>query len=172
MHAQFKMLEVRIAAPRDVIWDVISDFNNYYQWNSVVPDAHGYLEEGNTLSTTLSGKYGSNRSSCQVREVCPPYYFVLSRTLGSRELLYMEHAFMIHSIGPSKSEFKFVQTLEVSGLLSGVMDRQLQSKWELFRQMNQDLKRYVETRHHLSTPMRPTYGDILQNDEDRAVQAH
>ena len=154
MKTQFEKLEIRISSPRKVIWEVISDFNKFYQWNSVVPYATGILKEGNTLKTSLKVTKNVRRSSCHVNMVSPLHYYVLSKKFIFKWLLYLEHSFIVQPIDESENEYKFVQTLETSGLLNTLVRKLLRQRWIKFHQMNRDLKNYLDKNQHYGTTKR------------------
>lgn len=45
---------LRIGAPSDVVWRVLSDFARYPEWNPSIPSITGDLEVGGTVSLTLA----------------------------------------------------------------------------------------------------------------------
>ncbi|MEP1032525.1 hypothetical protein [Ekhidna sp.] len=144
MNTPFKKHEITVVAPQNLIWWVISDFSQFYLWNSVVPYGSGSLKPGRTLRVSLrmtSGKV--SLSSCFVNKVERNHFFVLSRRLLSKRLLYLEHAFIIEPINEPENEFKFTQTLKAEGILCPFFIRRLRAQWELFNVMNHDLKYYI-----------------------------
>ncbi len=153
MKTQGRYLEIEIRAPREKIWDALADINNYHRWNSVVPYGRGTLQVGNTLKVSIKmPKKDARLGQCKVNEVKPGHYFILSRKMGFKWALYMEHGFIIHPIDAEQNRFKFIQTLEGSGFLWFALAGFLSPVWARFRQMNLDLKSYVEkTRNHESS---------------------
>lgn len=144
MKPEFEKLEIKINGPRKKIWDTLTDLNNYFNWNSVVPHGRGEIIKGNTLvvSIKLPGKK-ARFGNCLVNEVVPQHYFILSRKMAFKWLLYMEHAFIIEALNESAHQFKFTQTLKISGLLKPLLKSPLKLAWDRFNQMNIDLKNHL-----------------------------
>jgi hypothetical protein len=46
--------EVEIAAPLHMVWDVVTNFRAYREWNPLIVEAEGDLAEGAIVSTTVS----------------------------------------------------------------------------------------------------------------------
>lgn len=148
MNSTFEKLEIEIHAPKMMIWNIVSDINNYGQWNSIVPYARGNLIEGERLIISLKFEQQAQKGSCLVNIVSPFQYFVLSRKLFFKWFLYMEHSFIIQRTTTSTDSHKFIQTLAVSGILSRPMTKTLKRKWVKFYRMNLDLRNYIIKKQH------------------------
>ena len=64
-NAIVRSITVQIAAPAQVVWDVLVDFDRQlYEWNPFCVEASGVLESGSPLSMKLSyteeGQYFDN----------------------------------------------------------------------------------------------------------------
>lgn len=145
MSKSFEPLEIIIRASPEQVWKTVSDINHYGVWNPVVPRGEGQLKVGNILKISLQipGK-GISTGPCKVNEVQPISHFILSRNMFSPRLLYMEHAFIVQSIGNENSETRFIQTLKGSGLLWPFLQKPLKRVWNEFNRMNEALKSHVE----------------------------
>ncbi len=45
---------IEIEAPASVVWDILTDFESYREWNPFIPDIRGELREGAKLRVTMS----------------------------------------------------------------------------------------------------------------------
>ena len=134
-----------IKSDRPKLWKAISEMHQYGEWNSLVPYVAGNLAADNELRVTMVLPGEEVQSGpCKVEAVKEGEYFILSRKMIFNWLLYLEHGFIIQPINPEKGEFKFIQSLECSGLLLPLLKRQLKNTWKHFRIMNEDLKNYLE----------------------------
>ena len=52
--------EIDIAAPIDKVWGILTDFNNWKDWNPVINQATGEAARGSELSITMRGKDGKD----------------------------------------------------------------------------------------------------------------
>ena len=64
-NAIVRSITVQIAAPAQVVWDVLVDFDRYREWNPFCVEASGVLEVGEPLSMKLKsyteeGQYFDN----------------------------------------------------------------------------------------------------------------
>jgi len=44
---------IRIDAPREAVWDVLTDFESFHKWNPLILEAEGELAEGSRISVAL-----------------------------------------------------------------------------------------------------------------------
>ena len=52
--------EIEIAAPPAKVWSVITDFNNWKDWNPIINQVNGTASLGSELSITMRGKDGKD----------------------------------------------------------------------------------------------------------------
>lgn len=55
--------EIVVTAPRERVWDVITDLGAYPEWNPVVTQATGKLAEGESLEVELSESGGDSNAA-------------------------------------------------------------------------------------------------------------
>ncbi|WP_421765067.1 hypothetical protein [Ekhidna sp.] len=140
MKTDFEKLEIDINVSRKIIWATLADLDNYFNWNTLIPYGSGKLNEGNSLVISLKLKGKTKSGTCKVNKVVHNHYFILSRKLIFKWLLYMEHAFIIENSDHSNV---FAQTLKMSGLLKPFMVKRFKPIWLKFHEMNKDLKKYL-----------------------------
>lgn len=144
-----KPLEIELQSNPEQIWQTLANLKSYGDWNSIVPYASGDLIDGEELRVTLVLPGDRVESGpCKVERVKANEYYILSRKMLSRRLLYMEHAFIIQSVQPELGRYKFIQTLRVSGILWPVFESRIKKVWLYFEQMNKDLKTHLEKPKH------------------------
>ena len=52
--------EIEIAAPLAKVWGILTDFDNWKEWNPIVNQASGAAAPGSKLSITMCGKDGKD----------------------------------------------------------------------------------------------------------------
>ncbi len=52
--------EIEIAAPLTKVWSILTDFDNWKEWNPIVNQASGVASLGSELSITMCGKDGKD----------------------------------------------------------------------------------------------------------------
>jgi hypothetical protein len=48
--------EIEISAPPSKVWRILTDINNWQEWNPIVKDSHGTASVGSELTITMIGK--------------------------------------------------------------------------------------------------------------------
>ena len=59
--------EIEIAAPLTKVWSILTDFDNWKEWNPIVDQASGAASPGSKLSMTMGcgdGKKGNKYRGC------------------------------------------------------------------------------------------------------------
>ncbi len=68
--------EIQLSAPIDKVWQVITDFDHWTDWNPTVKAASGNASVGSKLSITIDGKGGRDANYQPiVQEAVPPKSF-------------------------------------------------------------------------------------------------
>ena len=52
--------EIEIAAPPTKVWSILTDFNNWKDWNPIINQASGTASLGSELSMTMRGEDGKD----------------------------------------------------------------------------------------------------------------
>jgi hypothetical protein len=116
--------EVEIEAPAERVWDVLTDLANYPQWNPLIRQASGKVEEGERLTLRIEPPdlWGRTFQVLVVRvEPCREFRW-LGKLLVTG-LLDGDHTFLIDSVGPGR--VRVVQRENFSGLLVPILARKL-----------------------------------------------
>ena len=109
--------EIEIEAPESIIWEVLSDFHSYSEWNPFLRSASGKVEEGSRVELFIKpprarGTYINPR----IVLVEEGRGFSWRNNMLIPGLFDTEHYFIIDPIDDNRC--RFVQGEEVSGLLS------------------------------------------------------
>ncbi|MCR9015715.1 SRPBCC domain-containing protein [Aquiflexum gelatinilyticum] len=134
---------IRIYAPYEKVWQILTDFESYPSWNPFIRQISGELREGQKLQVKISPPNEKEMS----------FSPMVIRTLPGRELRWSgkflfkglfdgEHYFGLEEIDENTT--LFVHGEYFSGLLVGLMSSMLEQTKSGFDQMNQALKKTCE----------------------------
>ena len=135
---------IEIRAPVDVVWNVLTDFASYPDWNPLVRRVHGRPRVGKRL-TILSQPPGARAIAFApvVLSWSPPYELRWRATLISRLLFAGEHGFRLEPIDDGR--VRFVQDETLTGVLIPLYSRfRLPATRAGFEEMNQRLRERSE----------------------------
>ena len=136
--------ETAIQASPERVWDVLTDFAAYPEWNPFIPRITGSLETGSRLDVQLQppGSRGVRmRPTVQAAE--PPRELRWLGHLGIPGLFDGEHRFRIEAVGTDW--VRFVQEERFTGLLAPLVLRFVErGTRQGFEAMNQALKARAE----------------------------
>jgi hypothetical protein len=132
-----------IDAPPEIVWDVITDFAAYPQWNPFITSIEGEAREGAHLRTTfqLAGRRPRTfRPTVKVVE--PGRRLVWLGRLLIPGLFDGEHGFALR---PAASGTDFVHTERFRGILPPLVGRVLAATHEAFTRMDAALVARAES---------------------------
>ncbi len=136
--------ETAIQASPERVWNVLTDFAAYPEWNPFIPRITGSLETGSRLDVQLQppGSRGVRmRPTVQAAE--PPRELRWLGHLGIPGLFDGEHRFRIEAVGTDW--VRFVQEERFTGLLAPLVLRFVErGTRQGFEAMNQALKARAE----------------------------
>lgn len=87
----------------ETLFKVVSDFNQYKNWNTVIPNAKGELIVGTKLQLTMISNGKERPFNPKVLSVIPNTSFLLSKTLFSKSILELTHLFYFKSLSDNKN---------------------------------------------------------------------
>lgn len=132
-----------INASRERVWQILTDFERYPEWNPFILSIKGQLAVGNRLENTLSSKGKAFRFKPRVVAVAPNQYFAWRGSLFVKGLFDGHHFFQLESLGPN--QVNLVHGEQFSGLLSGSILKKIgDDTRNNFIAMNQALKQRAE----------------------------
>ena len=143
------MIKINIEASKEEVWSVITDFENYDKWNSVLKmQGNNNLELGKTFDVIIFEKDGSKADSFQAIAINKTKYqsFSASQTILTKYFFRATHHFIIKEL--SKNEVVFIQGWELEGVIGYLFEGMIIDVLELFKNMNLELKAEVEKRYH------------------------
>ena len=134
---------VRIDAPAERVWEVVSDLTAYAEWNPFIVKASGDLRPGARLDITIAAP-GMKPVSFRPR-VLDLEQGHLVRWKGEYKIPGLfdgRHALIVDSLGAGSSRFTTHE--EVSGVLLPFLGKVMRSSQQGFEDMAAALKRRVE----------------------------
>jgi hypothetical protein len=142
------LTEEEILAPPEKVWQVLTDFSRYHEWNPFITSLAGTLEPGQSLEVIMSSPGGSEyRFQPEVLKVDPGREFRWRGKLWASFLFSGEHFFQLTA---TEHGTRLVHGENFSGILVHVARRALGEASRGFIYMNRALKRRVETNSGLS----------------------
>jgi hypothetical protein len=135
---------IRIYAPYQKVWQILTDFESYPNWNPFIRQISGGLKEGEKLQVKIAPPKEKEMSFAPI----------LVRAIPGREIRWSgkflfkglfdgEHYFGIEEIDENTT--LFVHGEYFSGLLVGLMSSMLEQTKMGFEQMNRALKKVCES---------------------------
>lgn len=105
-----------VDAPAERVWEVLTDFDRWAEWNPSVPSIEGEPRVGSTLTLTLAmpGR-PSAKVKARLTEVVPPRRLVWDGKVGAEWLFAGHREFLIESQPDGTARFTHVE--DVSGML-------------------------------------------------------
>src|SRR3712207_3408729 len=136
--------EAAIQASPQRVWEILTDFRAYPEWNPFIPRITGSLETGARLDVQLQPPGGRGvRMRPTVQAVEPSRELRWLGHLGIPGLFDGEHRFRIEAVGADR--VRFVQEERFTGLLAPLVLRFVErSTQQGFEAMNQALKARAE----------------------------
>jgi hypothetical protein len=136
--------EIVIDASPAQVWEIISEFGAYPEWNPFIRRISGQMRVGSKLEAFLQppgGRGMTFRPTVLVVELEREFRWIGS--LGIPGIFDGEHRFSIEPVGPERT--RFVQEERFSGVLAPVILRFIgESTREGFAAMNRALKTRAE----------------------------
>ena len=134
--------EIIINASTERVWNLLTDFANYPNWNTFIISVEGHLEKGTQLKNTMVVNGKKNVFKPTITEVQPNQYF---EWLGKLPLNAFNgrHYFQLESIGDNQT--KLIHGEKFSGWLRGIIMKSIgEATRNNFVKMNKELKMLAE----------------------------
>jgi hypothetical protein len=136
--------EIEIDAPPQKVWDVLTNFTAFQEWNPFITEAGGELKEGARLSITIAPPEGSEQTfRPTVLRVEEPRELRWRGTLGYSWIFSGEHFFLLEAVDDGRRT-RLVHGEDFGGLLVKFFGPTLTRTARGFVLMNQSLKRRTE----------------------------
>ncbi|GAA0488715.1 SRPBCC domain-containing protein [Streptomyces stramineus] len=134
---------IDIAAPALRVWQVLTDFASYAQWNPFIVSAKGTPEAGAVLENVLVNNGTTMRFRARVRAAVPGQELRWLGHLWVPRLLDGEHAFLIEETGPDSVRLTQAETF-TGALVAVPFVRRKLDVHDAFAAMNTALKQRAE----------------------------
>ncbi|GAA5038754.1 hypothetical protein GCM10011506_36990 [Marivirga lumbricoides] len=137
---------IRIKASSETVWDILTDFEKYPQWNPFIKSVKGEVKEGNNIEVRIEppGAKGMTFKP-KVLAFKPQKEFKWLGNLWVKGLFDGEHAFFLtaHKDGSTT----LVQSEKFKGILVPLFSNMLDNNTlKGFQQMNEKLRELAEAK--------------------------
>jgi len=134
---------IHIDAPPETVWQILTDFSAYPDWNPFIPAVEGTVREGETITVRIEPPGGQGMTFTPTLQRVEP-----NRTLRWLGRLFLpkifdgEHIFELH---PENGGTRFVQRENFGGLLVPLVWGSMEESTRRgFEAMNEALKARAE----------------------------
>ncbi len=138
------IIEIDLSGSEEEIWNIITDFRSYPNWNSVLRlVGNDGFEVGEKFQVTILERNGKkSRFKARLLAKNPTHSFAARQLILHKFIFSATHYFIIQSQNGVAS--KFIQKWELEGILSRIFKKQIFRQLARFKDMNEDLKKYLE----------------------------
>ena len=133
-------VETEIHAPPEAVWETLTDFAAYHEWNPIFTSATGDLREGGTVDVGIDATRRPHLSmTMTITDVVRPRRLQWVGAFGGPFVFRGTHTFDLQALGDDRT--LFVNREAFSGILVPILTRGLQREYEA---MNRALADRVE----------------------------
>ena len=125
----------------DTLFQIVSDFNKYSDWNTIIPNAKGELKIGTKLKLTMNMGGKTKPFNPKVISIDQGKSFSLSKILITKGMGELTHQFEFISLPNNKTEF--IQTWTGKGILVKMMWSKIAKGFSDFEIFNDNLENYI-----------------------------
>jgi len=125
----------------DTLFQIVSDFNKYREWNTIIPKAKGELKIGTKLELTMNMGGKTKPFDPKVISISQGKSFSASKILITKGIGELTHQFEFISLPNNKTEF--IQTWTGKGILVKMMWSKIAKGFSDFEIFNDDLENYL-----------------------------
>ena len=137
--AKYIRTAVDIAADKETVWNILTDFEKYAEWNPFIKSVSGEVKEGNRIKVTLQGMVFKPRVLSFIKNSEIKWL----GHLWFKGLFDGEHSF--HLSENSDGNIRFEQNERFKGILVKLFAKSLDRDTKKgFEEMNQALKQRAE----------------------------
>ena len=135
--------EIQINASPKIVWEIISDFENYGTWNHFIQEISGIPKEGSQIKVFIKPPNSKGiKFKPKILKYEPENEIRWLGKLWIPKLFDGEHSLKINKI--DKNRVSFVQKERFSGLLVPLLANMLKDTKSGFEIMNNELKKESE----------------------------
>lgn len=137
---------IEIKAPAEKVWNILTNFNHYHEWNPFIIESSGELKQGSRLINVMKNGEKTMRFKPKILKVVEHEYFDWLGSLLFRGLFDGHHYFKLESL--DAESVKLIHGEKFSGLLSGPILKSIRENTEAnFIAMNEALKMRAELKN-------------------------
>lgn len=108
--------EIEINTPKQLVWEQVTTFTAYSDWNPFVIEAYGEFQVGEKIHFLEDiQQFGKHWLKANFLSIDPPNSFVWQGCFGANFLFAVRHSFIFDAIDKDKT--RFTQVHENSGFL-------------------------------------------------------
>jgi hypothetical protein len=135
--------EIVINAPKEKVWDILTDFKNYKEWNPFIVNIDGELGVNNRLTNTMLNGNKTFVFKPKILKVLPNQYFDWLGSLFVKGIFDGHHYFEIEELPEGRVKLKHGENF--SGILSSYILKKIGDETRNnFIKMNQAIKMTAE----------------------------
>ncbi|MBU4536301.1 MAG: SRPBCC domain-containing protein [Euryarchaeota archaeon] len=135
--------EIEINAPAKVVWDILTDFDHYPQWNPFIQEISGDQTVGAQIEVFIKSPNSNGiKFKPKILSYKPEEELRWLGALWIPKLFDGEHSLIIEEIDENK--ILFIQKEKFTGLLVPLVSSMLNDTESGFKNMNRALKREAE----------------------------
>lgn len=136
-------ISIDLSQPGEKVWNVLTDFNRYHEWNSVLSmsnnDRIEIGKEFNVIIFNRAGKDSKFKATTIAKEINKS--FSAQQKILGKWFFTATHHFIIDE---TNSQVRFVQKWELTGIISRLFKKQIFKQLAEFKRMNEELKIQLE----------------------------
>lgn len=125
-----------------ILFKIVTDFERYREWNTIITDAKGKLIEGNQLQLNMKINGTIKRFTPIVTFKTMNRNFKLSKTIISKRIAELTNTFEFIPLNDNRT--KFIQTWTGCGILMKIIWPQVKTSLSHFEIFNHDLIDYIK----------------------------
>lgn len=131
--------EININASKEKVWSILSNFNNYKNWNTFIRNSEGEMKLGGKLVNTIYIGESKNVFTPTLVEVTPNKSFSWLGSLYFKSFFSGRHYFEIKEI--SEKQVKLIHGEDFTGIISSLVFNKIGGNTKAgFVKMNEALK--------------------------------
>ncbi len=137
-------IEIKIHASKEIVWQTITDFKNYPNWNTILEmEENDSLIIGEKFKVEIHKPNGKNsKFKATAINKTDSKSFSARQTIIGKWFFSASHHFIIKEI--DNENVLFIQKWELKGIVASIFRKQIFKELDMFNKMNKELKDKVE----------------------------
>jgi hypothetical protein len=140
--------EIRIKSSPQIVWEILTDFDDYQNWNPFISNIRGKAIINANLEISISTSSGKNRLYHPIITKFEPFREL--RWKGKSTLPFMFDGERIFLLEDNQGQVNFIHKEIFTGFGTLFVGKKFESDLkDKFNQMNNALKEKVESKQHI-----------------------